>query len=104
MGIQPVHLPLQLFRVVPVVVPLAEGDVFAPRRREEYRVIDIDAPGIEIFLLIEGPDDVRMLCRVLPQNVRRRIRRGVIADENLVGEIRFLRKEAVQRRAQIGSL
>ena len=69
MGIQPVHLTLKLFRIVPVIIPLAQGDIFSSGCREEHQVVNIHPPGVEILLLIKRPDHLGVFRRVFPDNV-----------------------------------
>ena len=100
-GIQPVHLKLQLFRVVPVVVPLTDGDILAPAGREKHHVIEVNTPGVEILCLIEGPDDLRVSGCVFPDDVPGAVGGGIVVYQHLKGKIRLLIHETVQGLAQI---
>ena len=102
MRFQKVCLPLQLAVIRPVVVPLAEGKIFAPGMGKENVLIDIaDALGKLVFHLVKGTDDLRVLLRELPDNGRCAVSGGVVVDQHLKGEAGFLAHKALQGGADI---
>ena len=102
MGVQKVHLALELFGVGPAVVPLASGQILSPGRREEHRVQGVDPLGKQVLLLVEGTDDVGVFLRIFPDDGGGAVGGGVVADQHLKGEIGALAHEALQRIPDIG--
>ena len=97
-----VHLAAQLVRVTPAVVPLAQGDVLAPRAGIVERGVDGHASGILVLGFKQGPDHVGIPPRVIAQNVLRAVGGGVVVHQNLDGNV--LRKKALQRLGDVGRM
>ena len=96
MGVQKVHLALELFGIGPAVVPLAGGQVLAPGCREEHRVQGVDPLGKQVLLLEEGVDDMGVFLRVFPDDGGGAVGGGVVADQYLEGKIGALTYKALQ--------
>ena len=100
-GFQKVHLPLELCRFRPVVVPFAQGDILPAGLGVEYLQTQILALGIEVHRLVKGADQVGILRFIFTHDLRRTVGGGVVIDEDLDGEVHFLHEEALQRVAEI---
>ena len=95
-----VHLAAQLVRIAPQVVPLAQGDVLAPRTGIVERGVDGYAFGILVFGFKQGPDHVGIPARVVAQDLLRAVGGGVVVHQNLHRHI--LRQKALQRLCNVG--
>ena len=102
MRLHVVHLAAQLVRVAPQVVPLAQGDVLAPRAGIVERGVDGHAFGILVFGFKQRLDHVGVPARVLAQDLLRAVGGGVVMHQNLDGKGRLLRKKALQRLGDVG--
>ena len=91
------NLLLELLRIRPVVIPFADGDVFALCPQEIKGIVrGADAFLILVLRLQDAAGDIRILFFVLPDNLLGPIRRGIVVDQNLHGEIRLLTVDALQ--------
>ena len=100
-ALQKVNLNLKLFGVCPVVVPLAVGDVLAPRVREKHLLVYVYVLRVEVFGLIEGADDVRVFFGVLADDICGAVGGLVIVYKHLKGKVRFLRHKALKRAGDV---
>ena len=101
MSLQKIHLPLELHGIRPVIVPFAQGDILAARLGIQHLQTQILPLGIEIHGLIKGTDQLGIFCGVFAHDLRRRVGRGVVVDENLNGEVHLLHEKALQRVAEV---
>ena len=100
-GLQKVHLPLQLMAVRPEVVAVQIGDIFAPDAGQHRLQQRLCAPGKLVFLFQNGPDDAGIPGGVLPDDGGAAVGGGVVMDQHLKGEIRLLGQHAVQGGGQV---
>ena len=83
-------LQLQFIGIGPIVVALAEGDILAARVWIKVQLIDVEPPGIQVFFQEKGPDKRGETLFKFPDDGSRAVGRGVVADEDLVGEAGLL--------------
>ena len=95
-ALQKVHLPLQAAVVAPVVVPFADADVLAPGVGEEVFGVEVAALGENVLLHKKGPHNAGVTQGIVPDDLRRAVGGGVVADQDLKGEVRLLAQKAVQ--------
>ena len=95
-ALQKVHLPLQAAVVAPVVVPFADADVLASGVGEEVFGVEVAALGENVLLHQKGPHNPGIPQGVVPDDLCRAVGGGVVADQNLKGEVRLLAQKAVQ--------
>ena len=96
MRLHQVHLCLQFVGSGPVIITLAERNVFAPRSGEIKD--DIWMPDLRVLILglVDGFDDVGMLRLVLANDVRGPVCGRIIVNHNLHRKGRFLHEKAVE--------
>jgi len=99
-----VGLTLQLVRVAPPVVALAEGDVFAARLGDEEGGPDFLLLRKLVFILEDGADAVGVAVGVLADDVLRAVGRCVVVDDDFVGERSLLHHQPVKALPQIRCL
>ena len=96
-----IDLTLELGGVCPVIVPLAEGDVFAARVREEHGIVDVYILRIQVLFLIERAHDIRVLLGVFADYRGGTVGRSVVIHEQLERKIGLLADYALERVADI---
>ena len=101
MRIEPVYLLLELQRIRPVVVAFAHRDVFAADERPEEPGGDSDALRPLVLLLEDSADNVRTPFGILADYLGRSVRRGIVVDKHLKGEVGLLHQEAIKRLADV---
>ena len=104
-GFQEVDLLLELEGVGPVVVTLAEGDVFGPGgddgavHHARHRAVSF---GVLVFGLVKGLDDVGVAGGVFADDVGGAVGRGVVVDDGHEREVGLLHHEPFEGVADIG--
>ena len=97
MRFEEVYLLLELEGVSPVVIALAEGDVFASGFRVNKLLEHTShALGIEIFLVEDRKNLIGMFRSIFADDFSGAIGRAIIIDDNLNGEITLLHQETIQ--------
>jgi hypothetical protein len=100
MRLQKIHLLLELRGFGPIVISLAQGNVFAAGAGIQHLQTQILTLGIEIHRLVKGTDQVGILCFIFTHDLRRFVGGSVVVDEDLDGKLTFCMRKpsSVSRR------
>ena len=98
-GLHIVVLLLQFMGIRPVIIPLTDCDISAPDPRPDLCLHNADPLGPLVFGLADRPDDLRIFCRVCPDDRRGSVRRGIIMNDHLEVKISLLTDHSLQGSA-----
>ena len=102
--VQGIGLQLEFQGVCPVIVPFAQGYVLPPDQRKAVGRADRNPFRILVLFLEYGLEQGGIPLYVLPDDIGRAVRRGIIVHHHLEGEGGLLAYETLQGIPDIGRL